>query len=57
MTKCDYFGFKVAKRHVFLGVPFFLVSISSNSNATVKPLKDFEDCQREGHKVNTHLSF
>lgn len=33
------------------GVPFFLVSISSNSNATVKPLKDFEACQREGHKI------
>lgn len=33
------------------GVPFFLVSISSNSNATIKPLKDFEACQHEGHKI------
>ncbi|XP_023743869.1 ubiquitin-like modifier-activating enzyme atg7 [Lactuca sativa] len=33
------------------GVPFFLVSISSNSQATIRPLKDFEACQHEGHKM------
>lgn len=33
------------------GVPFFLVSISSNSHATTRPLKDFGACQREGHKI------
>ncbi|GJW62661.1 ubiquitin-like modifier-activating enzyme ATG7, partial [Tanacetum coccineum] len=32
-------------------VPFFLVSISSNSHATIRPLKDFEACQSEGHKI------
>nr|XP_043622499.1 ubiquitin-like modifier-activating enzyme atg7 [Erigeron canadensis] len=32
-------------------VPFFLVSISSNSLATIRPLKEFEACQHEGHKI------
>ncbi|GJY34934.1 ubiquitin-like modifier-activating enzyme ATG7 [Tanacetum coccineum] len=32
-------------------VPFFLVSISSNSHATIRPLKDFEACQSEEHKI------
>ncbi|KAL0398478.1 UNVERIFIED_CONTAM: Ubiquitin-like modifier-activating enzyme atg7 [Sesamum radiatum] len=32
-------------------VPFFLVSISSNSAVTIRHLADFEACQRDGHKV------
>ncbi|KAL8468229.1 hypothetical protein ACS0TY_031463 [Phlomoides rotata] len=32
-------------------VPFFLVSISSNSAATVRHLAEFEACQLDGHKV------
>ncbi|KAL3643503.1 Autophagy protein 7 [Castilleja foliolosa] len=33
-------------------VPFFLVSISTNSSATIKYLSEFEDCQRvNGNKV------
>lgn len=32
-------------------VPFFLVSISSNSAATIRQLAEFEACQRDGHKV------
>ncbi|PWA86285.1 hypothetical protein CTI12_AA143800 [Artemisia annua] len=32
-------------------VPFFLVSISSDSHATIRHLKDFEACQSEGHKI------
>ncbi|XP_071697488.1 ubiquitin-like modifier-activating enzyme atg7 [Rutidosis leptorrhynchoides] len=32
-------------------VPFFLISISSNSHATTRPLKDFEACQREDDKI------
>ncbi|GFZ07103.1 ThiF family protein [Actinidia rufa] len=31
-------------------VPFFLVSIDSNSHATIKHLKDWESCQHDGHK-------
>ncbi|KAI3680789.1 hypothetical protein L6452_35565 [Arctium lappa] len=32
-------------------VPFFLVSISSNSHATIRSLKDFKACQQDGHKI------
>lgn len=32
-------------------VPFFLLSIDSNSRATIKPLKDLEACQRDDHKI------
>lgn len=32
-------------------VPFFLVTISSNSAATIRHLAEFEACQRDGHKV------
>ncbi|KAI3456165.1 hypothetical protein Pfo_012828 [Paulownia fortunei] len=32
-------------------VPFFLVSISSNSAVTIRNLAEFETCQRDGHKV------
>ncbi|KAK4487741.1 hypothetical protein RD792_005595 [Penstemon davidsonii] len=32
-------------------VPFFLVSIASNSAVTIRHLADFEACQRDGHKV------
>lgn len=32
-------------------VPFFLVSISSNSHAAIRSLKDFEACQQDGHKI------
>ncbi|KAK6124304.1 hypothetical protein DH2020_041961 [Rehmannia glutinosa] len=32
-------------------VPFFLVSISSNSAVTVRHLAEFEACQRDGNKV------
>ncbi|KAK1422723.1 hypothetical protein QVD17_18009 [Tagetes erecta] len=32
-------------------VPFFLVCISSNSHATIRPLKDFKACQHEDHKI------
>ncbi|CAK9152601.1 unnamed protein product [Ilex paraguariensis] len=31
-------------------VPFFLISIALNSHATIRPLKDWEACQGEGHK-------
>ncbi|KAM7500708.1 hypothetical protein LguiA_025122 [Lonicera macranthoides] len=31
--------------------PFFLVSIASNSCITVRHLKDWEACQRDGHKL------
>ncbi|KAJ6842150.1 ubiquitin-like modifier-activating enzyme atg7 [Iris pallida] len=33
------------------GVPFFLVTISSNSQATVRPLQDWEFCQDDGQKI------
>lgn len=33
------------------GVPFFLVSVASNSNVTIRNLSDWDACQREGHKV------
>ncbi|GJV56476.1 ubiquitin-like modifier-activating enzyme ATG7 [Tanacetum coccineum] len=42
---------KCSKYTSFADVPFFLVSISSNSHATIRPLKDFEACQSEGHKI------
>lgn len=32
-------------------VPFFLVTISSDSAATIRHLAEFEACQRDGHKV------
>lgn len=32
-------------------VPFFLVSIDPNSQATVKHIKDWETCQNDGHKL------
>ncbi|KAK9064282.1 hypothetical protein SSX86_015662 [Deinandra increscens subsp. villosa] len=32
-------------------VPFFLVCISSNSRAVIRPLKDFKACQHEDHKI------
>lgn len=32
-------------------IPFFLISIDSNSIATVRHLIDFEDCRSNGHKV------
>uniref|UniRef100_A0A2P2LII0 Ubiquitin-like modifier-activating enzyme ATG7 n=1 Tax=Rhizophora mucronata TaxID=61149 RepID=A0A2P2LII0_RHIMU len=32
-------------------VPFFLVSIASNSHATIRHLKDWEVCQGDGQKV------
>ncbi|XP_022848052.1 ubiquitin-like modifier-activating enzyme atg7 isoform X2 [Olea europaea var. sylvestris] len=32
-------------------IPFFLVSIDTNSIATVRHLIDFEDCRSNGHKV------
>ncbi|XP_022039217.1 ubiquitin-like modifier-activating enzyme atg7 isoform X1 [Helianthus annuus] len=32
-------------------VPFFLICISSNSHATIRPLKDFKACQHEDHKI------
>ncbi|KAG8385451.1 hypothetical protein BUALT_Bualt03G0046600 [Buddleja alternifolia] len=32
-------------------VPFFLVSITSNSAVTIRHLADFESCRSEGHKV------
>ncbi|KAL1560323.1 Autophagy protein 7 [Salvia divinorum] len=32
-------------------VPFFVVSIPSNSAATIRHLAEFEACQRDGHKV------
>ncbi|XP_020105546.1 ubiquitin-like modifier-activating enzyme atg7 [Ananas comosus] len=32
-------------------IPFFLVSISSNSQANVRPLKDWEVCQGDGQKI------
>ncbi|KAL8105686.1 hypothetical protein AgCh_029474 [Apium graveolens] len=32
------------------GVPFFLVSIDSNSNASIKHLNDWEFCRSDGHK-------
>ncbi|GER24493.1 ubiquitin-like modifier-activating enzyme ATG7 [Striga asiatica] len=32
-------------------VPFFLLSISSNSAVTIKHLGEFEACQRDGHKI------
>ncbi|WJZ96520.1 hypothetical protein VitviT2T_015198 [Vitis vinifera] len=32
-------------------VPFFLVSIASNSRATIRHLKDWEACQEDGHKL------
>ncbi|XP_057764289.1 ubiquitin-like modifier-activating enzyme atg7 [Salvia miltiorrhiza] len=32
-------------------VPFFLVSVPSNSAATIRHLTEFEACQKEGHKV------
>ncbi|KAF3452098.1 hypothetical protein FNV43_RR08195 [Rhamnella rubrinervis] len=32
-------------------VPFFLVSVDSNSNATVKHLKDWETCHRDNNKL------
>ena len=35
-------------------VPFFLVSIASNSRATSRHLKDWEACQEDGHKVFLH---
>lgn len=34
------------------GVPFFLVTIDPNSRATVRPLKDWEACQSDAHKVS-----
>ena len=37
-------------------VPFFLVSIDPNSQATVKHIKDWETCQNDGHKVCLHDS-
>ncbi|KDP21082.1 hypothetical protein JCGZ_21553 [Jatropha curcas] len=33
------------------GVPFFLVCIASDSHATIRHLKDWEACQRDGQKV------
>jgi ubiquitin-like modifier-activating enzyme ATG7 len=33
-------------------VPFFLVTIDPNSRATVRPLKDWEACQSDAHKVS-----
>lgn len=32
-------------------VPFFLITISSNSHATVRPLKDWEVCQGDSEKI------
>ncbi|XP_052202532.1 ubiquitin-like modifier-activating enzyme atg7 [Diospyros lotus] len=32
-------------------VPFFLVSIASNSHTNIKHLKDWESCQHDGHKL------
>lgn len=32
-------------------VPFFLVTIDPNSRATVRPLKDWEACQSDAHKI------
>ncbi|XP_076957062.1 ubiquitin-like modifier-activating enzyme atg7 [Bidens hawaiensis] len=32
-------------------IPFFLVCISSNSHATIRPLKDLKACQHEDHKI------
>ncbi|XP_047974491.1 ubiquitin-like modifier-activating enzyme atg7 isoform X1 [Salvia hispanica] len=32
-------------------IPFFLVSIPSNSAATIRHLAEFEACQRDGHKI------
>ena len=43
--------YEVSKYSSFSDVPLFLVSISSDSHATIRHLKDFEACQSEGHKV------
>lgn len=37
------------------GVPFFLVSISSTSHATVRPLKDWKVSQADDQKVCLEL--
>uniref|UniRef100_A0A5B7AY90 Ubiquitin-like modifier-activating enzyme ATG7 n=1 Tax=Davidia involucrata TaxID=16924 RepID=A0A5B7AY90_DAVIN len=36
--------------HSTTDVPFFLVDIASNSHATIRHLKEWEACQRDGHK-------
>ncbi|XP_021766091.1 ubiquitin-like modifier-activating enzyme atg7 [Chenopodium quinoa] len=36
---------------VTAGVPFFLVTIASNSHATVRQLSEWESCQRDSEKV------
>lgn len=38
-------------------MPFFLVSIASNSHATIKHLKEWPSCQQDGNKVCPHAGF
>lgn len=35
-------------------VPFFLVTIASNSRASIRPLTDWELCQGDGQKVHSY---
>ncbi|XP_077252200.1 thiF family protein [Tasmannia lanceolata] len=39
------------KSSITADVPFFLISISSNSIATVRPLRDWEICRGDGQKL------
>lgn len=46
------FQFHGILKHDFVAdVPFFLVSIASNSHFTLRPLGDWETCKDEGHEV------
>ncbi|ERN17575.1 ubiquitin-like modifier-activating enzyme atg7 isoform X1 [Amborella trichopoda] len=39
------------KSSLTAAVPFFLVIITADSHVTLRPLKDWETCQRDGHKL------